>query len=345
MKCTIPTYCLLLATLLGAGSTRAQASSVVVSHEAEDQRELVERLSWELRSEGYDVKVAAPGPTPCETGGGAEQGAWGAQEQSWIRLMRDVAGVNRIRALICHRSSRGLLVRATSTGVLSNSPEFAVLLAEALNGVRTRVTTQPQAAPRAQRSRGRAQIGPSARPELQPPRRVAPGRNVASGLTIAGEPPDLFVVAGPSISMSLDLSPSWSLGLETFWPLRDATIDVPGGSLSTRFAWARLGPGVHVPAGPVMLAGAVLVGPTLVWTRAAVAPPDVGAADFAAGALVSLRASCEFPRSSRVFSYAAGGVSQSLPRFRIETGAERSASLGELLLEGSIGLGVRWFGP
>lgn len=323
--------CLSIAWSAWARTAGAQAPAVVLTLEGEEQRELAERLAWELRSEGFEVELRAPAPLPCDDPRGS-RAAWPGRTQ--IALRRTANRGDGVLVVLCHESAAGDLRRASLEGALERPEDLAVSTAEALNGLRARLPPDTvRAAPAPQMPRASAP-----EPRAAPPRRG----QLWVGMTLASEVTELPAVEGVELGLGLDVVPRLALALETFWPVREAMLDAAGGTASLRLAWARLGPRARLRAGQFDLSAAFMLGPALAWTSGDVAAPRVGVTDVGAAAMLTLRGALEFPSTTPVYAFAAGGYSQLLPRFRIATDRGSAPELGQVLLEGSVGLGLRW---
>jgi len=325
----------LLATLGTEGLARAEVR-VSIQYDSEERADLARRLVSELESEGYAVEITADaGPSPCEANGG--QPIATGDTRAWIRLSAAPSGGDRAVASICCLGSLPFLQQASASAPASDPRQLAVVTAEALNGLRSKVSPARGDAPVAQHR----EVPPDSRAE---PVRSAPLVNsVALGAGILVNAPDHPVAPSLVLRANLGLSASLGLVIDGLLPTSGAELTSSQMTATVRTGWLRVGPRFGGAVGDFDLSGAVLAGAAISWATAVAVPPRVGTADVSPGALFSLEGAVEYPRRSPVFACLRASASALLPGLRLDLG-DGSSARGSWPLEAAIALGARWGG-
>jgi hypothetical protein len=330
---------IVLAGLFAAGRARAE-TAVSIHYEAAEQLELARRVASELASEGYAVSVSARSePSPCDENGpklvSVPRGT-----RAWIRLATDPANPDQVVASICYLGALPFLQQAAPSAPRAEERVLALATAEALNGLRSKLPPL-EAAPEA----------PAPRPEPPPPAREpakepAPpasnlGNSASLGMAAVWNLPDFPALLGVSARATLGIAPSLGLAIDAFVPASGRDIASDTLTATIRTAFVRVGPRVHGEVGDFDVSGAVLAGPALTWATAVAAPPRVGTTDVTTGALLTLSASLEYPRSGAIYACASGAASALLPGVEVNL-ADGEPPRGAFPVEASIGFGARW---
>lgn len=328
--------------LLAAPRARA-ADRVWIAYSETALRPVAERLASELGTDGYTVELGPRDePSPCEqplAPGGTSDGV---SEAAWVRLSVDPNDTDAVVASICVRSTVALLERVASRGERTEPERFALATAEALNGLRAKVPVMssrnaPQVTtPRPERASSSEPAGPDT---------SSPGDNQLSLtqtalLDLADVPP----LWGGALAAELAVHSGVRIAFDTFIPVSSVELANQEARVSLRSAWVRTGASIGWLAGDVRVGAALLAGPALTWATAEARAPRVGIADAKLGALLTLGATVEYPSRSRVFLLGGARLSALFPTVRIAVASDTSKTLGTLLAETSLGVGVR-FGP
>lgn len=251
-----------------------------------------------------------------------------------VRLLADHDGA--ISAEICSRSGPNRLTVVTSHGRIEEETDFAIVVTEALHGI----LTGPSGATQAQTDTGsEAQAS-----------KFEKGREdayaIASSLSIDAR----FVLDAPTGGSWTGIAPSVQLPLSRVLgfraegfvslspiPYSDAQID-----LASHLAWMRIGMFGAVPAGPFRLGWKGTVGLFFNHATAEAVPPRIGGSDGALGAILHAGAFAEFPARGLWFLRGSLGLSTLLPRLRYQMSEDVTPEVGELLVEGGLGVGIRF---
>ena len=328
----------LLATLLaglGMASHAGAEVRVSVQYTPEEHADLARRLVSELVSEGYAVElVDDAGPSPCEAKG-AQTVATG-ESRAWIRVTSSATEGADAVASICFLGSLPFLQQASASAPSSDPRQLAVVTAEALNGLRSKVSPAlgAPAAPR-------REVPPSS--PTEPPRSTGLVNSMALGVGVLASAPDYPAAPGVVVRANLGLTSLASLVIDGLVPTSGAELASASLTATVRTAWLRVGPRLHWAAGDFELSGALLAGAAVTWATAVALPPRIGTADVSGGALFSLAAALEYPRRSPVFAAASASASALLPGLRLNL-ADGAAPRGSWPLEAAIALGARWGG-
>lgn len=326
-------------TLLGLVVTEGHAWAEVrvsIHYDTEQRVELARRLVSELESEGYSVEMSAQAvASPCDAKGG--EPIVSGDTRAWIRLGPAPDGSDNAVVSICYLGSLPFLQQASASAPGSDPRQLAVVTAEALNGLRSKVSPAKTAVTVPERQE--SQPGPPA----ETARSKGPMNSMAFGAGVLGNAPDY--PAAPVVVLRADLGISSSAGLWVEGVLPTSGADLTGAQMAAtvRTGWLRIGPRIGGALGDFELSGALLAGAAITWVTAVAVPPRVGTADVSPGAVFSLAAALEYPRRSPVFACASASASALLPGVRVNLG-DGDAPRGAWPLEAAIALGARWGG-
>lgn len=325
----------LFALVLTEGHAFAQVR-VSLRYDSEERLELARRLLSELESEGYTVELSEEsGPSPCETKGAQEIAA--GDTQAWLRLGADPTGGDAAVVSICYLGSLPFLQEASARAASSEPAQLAVMTAEALNGLRSKVSpakaesTLPE----------RRDTPPS--PTLESHSSATPVNSVALGAGVLGNAPHYPAAPVVVLRAKLGITSSFGFIVDGLVPTSGAELASASVTATVRTGWLRVGTRFGWAAGDFELSGALLAGAAVTWATATAVPPRIGTADVSAGALFSVAAALEYPRRSPVFACASGSASALLPGLRLDLGGG-SAPRGAWPLEAVLAVGARWGG-
>lgn len=325
-----------LAATLAATSRAAAEVHVSVQYDSEERVELARRLGSELESEGYAVELSATNVTsPCEAKGTAPLVT--GDSRAWIRLGPAPSGGDSAVASICYLGSLPFLQQASASAPASDPRQLAVVTAEALNGLRSKVSPAMAESEVPQRR----ETAPPATDDVSPATSLA--NSLALGVAVLGNAPGYPAAPSVTLRASLGMSAAADLVVDALLPTAGAEVTSTQMTATLRTAWVRVGPRLRWAAGDFELSSAVLAGAAISWATAVAVPPRVGATDISPGALFSLAAAVEYPRRSPVFASIAASGSMLLPGLRTNLG-EGESPRGSWPLEAGIALGTRWGG-
>jgi len=329
-----------VATLfVGVCVTRPLRAEVHVSIQidAEDRREIAQRLVSELESEGYSAEITQDaGASPCEANG-ERLGTVSRETKAWVRLARSPEVGDKVVASICYLGALPFLQQATSSAPSSEPRQLAVETAEALNGFRSKlppIVGESPALP------APADSAPSAAVKGAPSHRIV--NSAVVGMALLLDLPDYPATLGAMLRTTLGIGPRVGLTLDAMVPTTGSDLESPLVTATVRTAWLRLGPRLGWELGELYLSGALLAGPAITWANAVARAPRIGTADVSLGALVSLAALVEYPRQASVFACASASASALLPGSRVALGDAEPAPRGSWPIEASLGFGARW---
>ena len=329
----------LVTTLFASVVTKAHAQAevrVTIQYDSEPRIELARRLVSELESEGYAVELTAQaGLSPCEAKGG--EAVVTGETRAWIRLGAAPAGGDDAVVSICYLGSVPFLQQASASAPASEPGQLAVMTAEALNGLRSKVSpakAEP-ALPQKTAATPSARAAPLAESRLV--------NSVALGAGVLGNAPHFPAAPVVVLRANLGITRSAGLVVESLLPTSGAELASATVTATVRTGWLRVGPRFAWAAGDFDLSGALLVGAAVSWATGVAAPPRTGTADVSGGALFSLGAALEYPRHSPVFACALASASALVPGLRVNLG-DGSSPHGAWPLEAAIALGARWGG-
>lgn len=332
-RVALGTIVLVLVAMEGRAHAEVRVS---IEYDSEQRVELARRVVSELESEGYTVEVAAQaGPSPCEAKGG--EPIVSGDTRAWIRLGGAPDGSDNAVVSICYLGSVPFLQQASASAPGSDPRQLAVVTAEALNGLRSRVSPAKAAVTVPARQE------PLAPAPTEPPPVEGPVNSVALGAGVLGNAPDYPAAPAVVLRANLGISSSVSLWLDGLVPTSGADIAGAQMTATVRTGWLRVGPRLGWAAGDFELSGAVLAGAAITWATAIATPPRTGTADVSPGAVLSLAAALEYPRRSPVYACASASASALLPGVRVHLD-DGNAPRGAWPLEAAIALGARWGG-
>lgn len=320
-----------LAVWFGVGlllaSTPSRASETVAIHApAEELTPLARRLGSELVSAGYAVRFVSGEPEAhCEAGNA---------EPLWVSIVGAPNGDDHAIATLCFRG-----LAATVMGVRADPARFAVAAAEALNGLRAQpvVISEPTSRPAAAREHARLTPGtPIASPRA---RHARIGLSLAASLI--ADPDDFPVLWGASLNAAVPLSSRVHWVLAGFAPAVRAELSSPQAELRAGLAYLRTGFALHQTLGELGLSSSATGGAALIWVEADAKPPLIGGSAVAVSAIASVGFQLSYPEHKTLFVLSRAGATLLLPAGRIVVPSESTSTLGPLLLEASLGLGVR----
>lgn len=324
----------LFALIMAEGRAGAELR-VSVQYDSEERVELVRRLVSELESEGYAVEITPqPSASPCEAQG--SDAIVTGDSRAWIRIGAAPDGSDKATVSICYLGSLPFLQQASASAPASDPRQLAVVTAEALNGLRSKVSPVKPAAALPERA---SPPSSSAEPLGSPPL----VNSVALGAGVLGNAPHYPAAPVVMLRANVGITSAAALVLDGVLPTSGAELASAQVTATVRTGWLRVGPRLTWAVGDFDLSGALLAGAAVTWATAVAVPPRVGTADVAAGALFSLAAAVEYPRRSPVFASATASASALLPGLRLNLG-DGDAPYGGWPLEAAIALGVRWGG-
>ncbi len=318
---------------------RARAADVIaIRYRDPALAELVQRLANELTSDGYVVQLPATHEaSPCErpaNDGASER----TPNAAWISVVADPADPQTVLASICFRGSVTLLQRTSSRGLRSEPERFALTTAEALNGLSAQVPVLVQ---RATRPNPRA-----AAPRAEAAVLDAGGHGMNSlslGQSALIDPSGVPVRWGVALEATLPATANLSLSFDAVLPVSAAELNSSEVRARLRTAWVRGGTTLSWRVARANVTGSLLAGPALSWATAEAEPPRVGTADVALSALVSLGLGLEYPQDSGVFARASARATALLPAGQVAL-ADDTRRLSPVVIEATLGIGVRWSG-
>lgn len=321
---------LLVAIAVDAVTASAQTRLTrVFVHASERDRDTLERLVAELRSDGFDAqRVPADEPSPCAPRATREQSDPREHEAPFagIELERDSSGA-RLVARLCQISAPG---RAVVSAPVGAPGRLALAAVEALNGLTT--SSGPTAPAVREASPARVVTAPFSAPVAL---------NAAALLVlqpIGGRP-----FAGASVGVEHGVHHAIALGLEVFMPISESSADGPDRELSSAAAWARLGARAQESLPWLKLGASLHAGLALIWATARTRDPALlGGTELAKAAMLSAGLSLESPGESLLYVRATAHASRLLPSARVELGGGRAQDFGNLLVELGLAVGVRW---
>jgi len=253
-----------------------------------------------------------------------------AETVAWVSLSPAPEQPAAALATIC---SRGTLV--VTRGPLSDPTRFAVTAAEALNGLRAEpVTSAP-----------RANAAPPAATQQSPEPNATPQPSSWASLaltqTLVLDANRFPLLWGSGLEGELALNSRMSFVLGLFYPISRAELSNAEVELSAGLAFLRLGIALRHSIGDFALSGSFAAGPALIWVHAQAKPPRVGGNARTTSALGSLGLQLCYPARGSVFALAGSRATLLLPAARFVLPGDRSPTLGPLLVEAAIGVGLR----
>lgn len=338
--CKSRTAVFLLASALLVTPPAWAGDRVSITYSGVELRPVAERLASELRTDGHAVTIAEnEEPSPCEN---PLASSGPSDAAAWVRLTNDPGDGDGMIASICVRSTVALLERVSSRGDRAQPERFALATAEALNGLRAQVPvlSSREAPSVATSSADGAPLTESTSADAMTRSDNQLSLAQTAWLDLADLPP----LWGGALAAELAVSDRVHVAFDTFIPISSIELTHEDTLVTLRAAWVRSGLGLRWEAGDARVGASLLGGAAITWARAEASAPRVGAADAKLGALVTLGATLEYPSRSRIFLLAAARASGIFPAVRVAVASDTSKTLGPLLAEGALGVGLR-FGP
>jgi hypothetical protein len=147
---------------------------------------------------------------------------------------------------------------------------------------------------------------------------------------------------GASANLELGLTEHTALVLGGFFPIARAKVSDSLAEVRTGVAWLRVGLALRYSLARFAAEGSLVAGPAYTWVTAKAAAPYVGSPDFAFGVVGGAGLFVSYPNRSRLFAVGGGRVAVLLPSPRFNLPKEEPQDVGPLLLEASLGVGVRF---
>ncbi|MES1189371.1 MAG: hypothetical protein ABUL60_36480 [Myxococcales bacterium] len=271
---------------------------------------LVARLCAELTLAGYatSFNLSDP-PVACERGATA-----------WINLAPSSTDRAAVVATLCVDGTE-----VTIAGPRADPARLAISTAEALNGLGA---TAPPSTPRLASA-------------VATPARESPRHAVSAAQTLLVDPAGFPLLWGTSVDVELGLTEHAAVALAGFFPIARAKLSTSSAELRTGVAWLRVGVALRYSLARFAVAGSLVVGPAYTWVTARAVAPYVSGADFAFGVAGSAGLSVSYPHRGPVFAVAGSRAVVLLPGPRFELPNEEPRDLGPLLIEASLGIGLR----
>jgi hypothetical protein len=260
---------------------------------------------------------------PCE-----RLAADGSPNAASVNLAPDPQSADSVLATLCFHG-----VTATASGPRTDPARFAVIAAEALNGLRAEpaASARPSPAPLAK-----------VRP-VEASSALAPGDTFQLSLaeTLLLDPLGFPPLLGSSLDAELSLNARAALLIEGFFPVSRAELSGSQADFHVGFAFARLGLALRQTVGAFALSGAFTAGPAFMWVKATAKPPRLGGDASALSAIGSVGLRLCYPGHGRFFTFAQSRATLLFPAGRFNLPNDPSPTLGPLLIEASLGVGAR----
>jgi hypothetical protein len=318
-----------------------QAPTFLVVYEEPALEPLAKRLRAELRSAGRDevvIKRRIPlGRCVSRPAGGEDSGQVG--------VLLKVQGEGAVSAEICTNPQIDQLTVVTARGHLDEEADFAIVVTEALHGILTAPTERNNESSGGDSSSVKESRSASESPrELESPRSsVTTSFSVDSRLVF--DVPTGGVWLGVVPGIQLPFTQNFGFGAEVFLGFHPIEYSDDEIELESHLVWARFGLLGSASFGPVLLGWNVSAGPFANRATAYALPPRQGGSDGAFGAIIQAGGLVEFPARGRFFLRGSLGVSTLVPRLNYQMSEGTTSDVGELLLEGGLGLGIRFGQP
>jgi hypothetical protein len=256
-------------------------------------------------------------------------------------LEADPAGGDTVVASICYLGTLPSVQRASVRAPITESRQLALATAEAVNGLRSKLPQWAGNAVPTGRDDGSKTVEA---PPLEKPRRESAVNTFVLGTAVVWNLPDFPVAPGIVGRATLGVGPRFGIAIEAFVPTTGRELTSADVTATLRTSFVRVGPRFGWPLGDFELSGAALAGPSVTWATGEAEPPRVGTSDVTTGAVLSLAAVVEYPRTSSVFGCLSASASALLPAVEVDLGDGTDAPRGAFPLEASIGFGARWGG-
>jgi hypothetical protein len=306
----------LVFTALWSVARSAPASqSVVVHAEGAELEPLVGRLCAELSTAGYAISlVSSDPPVACQHG-----------ETAWITLAPSSTDSAAVVATLCVDGTQ-----VTVGGPRADPARLAIGTAEALNGLGAAAPPSPP---------WRSNV--TTEPASESPLRLRIPHAVSAGQMLLVGPGGFPPLWGTSMDVELGLTAHTALVLGGFFPVARAKLATSAGEVRAGVALLRVGVALRYSLASFAVTGSLVVGPAYTWVTAKAFSPYVGSPDFAFGVAGGAGLSVGYPSRSRVFAVAGSRAGVLLPSPRFKLPNESPRDLGPLLLEASLGIGLR----
>jgi hypothetical protein len=314
-----------VALTLASTSIRAN-DSVAIRATSEELTTLARRVGSELVSAGYSVRFANDEPAPgCDAS---------SAETLWISIAESGTPTDEAIATLCFRG-----LAATVKGPRADPARFAVAAAEALNGLRAQpvAATEPPSRPTAARADEKAPLADAA--GARRTRHARPALMLAESLIV--DVREFPVLWGTSLDVQVPLSQRVQWVVDGFVPVTRAELSSSEAELRAGLAYLRSGLALHQTLGELGVGSSVTGGAALMWVKADAKAPRVGGSATALGAIASVGIQLSYPERETLFVLSRARATLLLPAGRFVVPAESSSTLGPLLFEASLGLGVR----
>lgn len=308
----------------------ALASDITIAYHDPSLQPLSSRLASELASQGHRVSFERLSFEPgCEAHADRQAPPHVPFGRARIHLGR-VPGSNDAACAAILYSTPGGVRQAQVTSSLNDVARFSIRVAEALNGLSTRVPP----------SEVRTEVGvPDTRCEGSKPR---PPISLGASATGLLDVRHLSPLLGVGALAELPLTTDWDLQFDVAWMIRSLALEERSTELLARLAWTRLGVAFRVLPHPTELDVVAGIGASVTWVTANVEPPDVARADVAASVLFSAGGLFAYPSDAPVHGYVALRAMTLAPAIRFELPQGATAPFGTLLGESAIGVRASW---
>lgn len=322
-----------LITLPVGAASAEESPAVVIAYEDPALERVATRLQAELKSAGRGpVFLERRVPLGSCTSRAPRDGSAG-QVGIVLRSEENEA----VSAEICARPRSNQLTVVTARGRIDERADFSIVVTEALHGVLISPQTRAQSVGEVEPPNDT----PDSEKEAEQSARSFPGSlaieprlslDVPTGGAWVGLTPTLRVPLGGGLHFGAEMF----LGLDPI-DYSDAQIE-----LESHLVWARFGLSGAKPLGPVLLAWQIAAGPYSNRATAEAVPPREGGSDGTFGAIVHAGALAELPARGRFFVRSSIGASTLVPRLRYQMSDDVTPEVGQLLLEGGLGVGIRF---
>jgi hypothetical protein len=268
-----------------------------------------------LTSAGYTISLnLSDPPVACERG-----------EAAWINLAPSSKDRAAVVATLCVDGTE-----VTIAAPRADPARLAIGTAEALNGLGA---TAPPSTPRL--------ASAVAAPARESPPSLLLPHAVSAAQMLLVDPAGFPLLWGTSVDVDLGLSEHAAVVLGGFFPIARAKLSTSSAELRTGVAWLRVGVALRYSLARFAVAGSLVVGPSYTWVTARAVTPYLSGADFAFGVAAGAGLSVSYPHRGPVFAVAGGRAVVLLPGPRFKLPKEEPRDLGPLLIEASLGIGLR----
>jgi hypothetical protein len=302
---------------------------VVLSQPSPEHGRAASKLVAELRTDGYSVQwLSYPAGDPCSD---RNNRAASPAPGLWIELGA-AAEPGNVTASICYVPGAGAFDRTKVSAPLDDPERLAIVTVEAINGF----LSGPHSLPNEIRPPPVEDIMVERPPSTFGRSLLFAGAAAVTDATGAGP------VMGAQIGLVSSFNRLWAFGVDAFLPAVAATETGADRTLDVRSAWLRLSIRHSWPVGNAELVASVGSGPALVWANARPLLPLVGSTRLATTAIVSAGGAFVYPRQGPFALYLDTRVSRLLPAVKLKIDSSSTRSFGQLLIDATAGLGIRW---